>query len=47
MMVVEWEHVEEGLPPIVDYMTEQGFANFETIATEYARDVVFVKNFLL
>ncbi len=46
MMVVEWEHVEEGLPAIVDYMKDQGFVNFGNIATPYARDVVFVKDFL-
>lgn len=46
VVAVEWEHVEEGYYAIVDYMKEQGYVNFGRIATPYARDVVFIKDFL-
>ncbi|XP_046653134.1 protein Star-like [Daphnia pulicaria] len=46
LIAVEWEHVEEGYYAIVDYMKEQGYVNFGRIATPYARDVVFIKDFL-
>ncbi len=45
-LVVEWEHVEEGEAGIVKFMEESGFVNFGKIATPYARDIVFVKDFL-
>jgi hypothetical protein len=45
-LVVEWEHVEEGEAGIVKFMEENGFVNFGKIATPYARDIVFVKDFL-
>lgn len=44
--MVEWEHVEEGEAGIVKFMEENGFVNFGKIATPYARDIVFVKDFL-
>ncbi|KAK4005095.1 hypothetical protein OUZ56_006820 [Daphnia magna] len=45
-IVVEWEHVDEGEEAIVKFMEESGFVNFGKIATPYARDIVFVKDFL-
>jgi hypothetical protein len=45
-LVVEWEHVDEGEAAIVTFMEESGFVNFGKIATPYARDIVFVKDFL-
>lgn len=44
--MVEWEHVDEGEEAIVKFMEESGFVNFGKIATPYARDIVFVKDFL-
>ena len=46
MLSVEWEHVKEGYLAIVNYMKDQGYVNFGNISTRYARDVVFVKDFL-
>jgi hypothetical protein len=44
--MVEWEHVDEGEKGIVKFMEESGFVNFGKIATTYARDILFVKDFL-
>ncbi len=46
MLAVEWEHVAEGYHAVVDFMKQEGYVNFGNIATQYARDVVFVKDFL-
>lgn len=45
-IAVEWEHVEEGDQAIIDFMEGNGFVNFGKIATPYARDIIFVKDFL-
>ena len=43
---MEWEHIEEGEEALVSFMEKSGFVNFGKIATTYARDVIFVKDFL-
>ena len=45
-LAVEWEHIEEGEEALVSFMEKSGFVNFGKIATTYARDVIFVKDFL-
>ena len=46
VMAIEWEHVKEGYYAIDFFMRKQGYINLGNIATAYARDVVFVKDFL-
>ena len=46
ILFVEWEWVEEGYQAIADFMETQGYVTFGDIATPYARDVVFVEDYL-
>lgn len=43
---MEWEHVDEGEEAIVKFMEQSGFVNFGKIATPYARDIIFVQDYL-
>lgn len=45
-IAVEWEHVEEGPKAIEQFMEDNGFVTFGRIATRYARDIIFVKDYL-
>ena len=46
MLIIEWEHVKGGYYAIDFFMRKQGYINLGNIATAYARDVVFVKDYL-
>lgn len=46
ILTVEWEWVPEGQRPIIEFMKKNGYVHFGNIATKYARDNVFVKDFL-
>ncbi len=45
-MVVEWEHIKEGYYALADYMLKQGYVNLGNIASNFARDAVFMKDVL-
>jgi len=46
VLAVEWEHIEEGEEELIHFMKLSGFVKFGRVSTTYARDLIFVKDFL-
>lgn len=46
LIIVEWEHIKEGYDAVVKYMSKQGYIHLGSISTAFAKDIVFIKDFL-